>query len=87
MVGFVITDDATDVIDEDTASIEFKFEFVPVEVAAGNLDEVEDKDEEEEGLVMVVMDVMDVVDVVDVVDVGLFFFSFLGILLKRDKII
>jgi hypothetical protein len=81
MVGFVITDDATDVIDEDTASIEFKFECVPVEVAAGNLDEVEDKDEEEEGLVMVVMDVM------DVVDVGLFFFSFLGILLKRGKII
>jgi hypothetical protein len=75
MVGFVITDDATDVIDEDTASIE----FVPIEVATGNLDELDDK--EEEGLVM------DVVDVVDVVDVGLFFFSFLGILLKRGKII
>jgi len=41
MVGFVMTDDdddAVEIVDDDTASIEFEF---PEEVVAGNLEEEE----------------------------------------------
>jgi hypothetical protein len=75
MVGLVIATDEDE--DEDTTNIEFVLLYFAVDVAVDVAVDRRGKEEEE-----LDRDVREEIDVVDFV-----FFSFLGILLKRGKII